>query len=239
MRLLVVSDIHYELIDKRHGDESRAFKWLLDISRRAAPDGLIGLGDWGNSWTIDDWITLARVVKIYAIYGNHENLPILQSVKNLDGARIWVKDSVVPIGGLRFGFLNGIVSDTKRFKGGVPRRTTDEYEYAAAQLSAVDILCTHESPMVPEYEGRIAPNGGAVLLGPIITKLRPKVAFSGHISGPYTAARIGDTVSVRVDSSPSEKHYAVLDTECNEVVIWHDKNSAESVLVPRLRAQDC
>ncbi len=211
MKILVVSDIHYEL-GAHHGvDESGAYEWLLKTVRRTKSESLIGLGDWGNAWTMSQWFELTKHIKVFAIYGNHDNIPLLKGIVNADSKKALMEDGGIRvIKGIRFGFINGIVSETKRMKEGVPRKTGKEYLRAGSLLSGVDVLCTHESPFVPEYGGRLHSSPGTEAVGTIIELVKPKLALSGHLSGPYTLSQIGGTVCLRVDSSPSEKHSAIL-----------------------------
>ena len=54
-KIVVVSDIHYEQSTFHGIDESRAFDWILNLLIGLSPTDLIGLGDWGYAWTIQDW----------------------------------------------------------------------------------------------------------------------------------------------------------------------------------------
>src|SRR5208337_1735624 len=154
-RALVVSDVHYELVSHHGVDESGAFEWLFKTVKQTNPDFLVGLGDWGSAWTMSQWFKLAKLVRIFAIYGNHEKIQMLRGAVNADGKRVLVEDGGVRvIGGLRFGFINGIVSEDKPLKQGVPRKTAREYLRVGSLLSGIDVLCTHESPFVHEYDGR-------------------------------------------------------------------------------------
>ncbi|MGD0319298.1 MAG: metallophosphoesterase [Nitrososphaerales archaeon] len=222
--ILVVSDVHYELGSHHGVDESGAFEWLLKTAERTKPDFLVGLGDWGNAWTMSEWFDLASNVRIFMIYGNHDNIQLLNGVVNSDGRKALVEDGGIrAIGGLRFGFVNGIVSETKPMKQGVPRKTARGYVQAASRLSNVDVLCTHESPFVPEYEGRIHPSAGTEAVGGIIERLKPRLALSGHLSGPYTLSRMSETLSLRIDSSPAEQHFAMLELPEGALQVYHDR----------------
>ncbi len=126
--ILVISDLHFE--DELHKgvDESRAFQWLKKIIAKEKPDVLIGLGDWGHAWKPEDWQVLLQCIKVYAIYGNHENLELLESLRNPDKSSIIQQDGQVQtIGGLKFGFINGVISDPPKIKEGVPRRSSADF----------------------------------------------------------------------------------------------------------------
>lgn len=223
MLVLVVSDIHYETSSHHGVDESGAFDWLLKKIMRLNPDCLIGLGDWGHAWVKPQWDELAGLCNIAIIYGNHDKMELLRRVANSDGTKALAQDGGVKvIDGLRVGFINGIISDAHRVKDGVPRKTEEEYLRIGLSLPPIDILCTHESPYVEEYGTRIRPSVGTETLGRIIRHAKPRLALSGHLGGPYTIGKVGDTLSFRVDSSPSEKHFAIFDTSSHLIRVYHD-----------------
>jgi hypothetical protein len=49
MKVLVISDLHYEKIFYHGVDESKAWGWPLSIVDYHEPDILLGGGDWGNA----------------------------------------------------------------------------------------------------------------------------------------------------------------------------------------------
>jgi Icc-related predicted phosphoesterase len=228
MSILFISDLHYELGYHHTTFEEPAFNWLLKVVNRVEPTALIGLGDWGYAWGMEEWNRLLGMVPVHAIYGNHDILSVLCSVKNNDGTKVNPRDGEIrKIDGLRLGFINGIMSDTKPFKDGVPRKKPKEYVRIAKTMKGkIDVLCTHESPMIPEYEKRLHPPMiGVLTMRKIIEDLQPKYAFSGHISGPFSMAIIGKTWNIRVDSSQDEKHFAILKPKVDEVEVWDEPKS--------------
>ncbi len=87
---------------------------------------------------MSEWFDLAGRVRVFAIYGNHDNIQLLSGVVNSDGRKALIEDGGIRvIGGLRFGFVSGIVSETKPMKQGVPRKTAREYVQAASRFSNV------------------------------------------------------------------------------------------------------
>ena len=123
IRILVISDLHFEKGSHRGIDESVALKWLHRIVDKEQPEVLVGLGDWGCAWKPEDWKELLKRVKVHAIYGNHDNFSLLNSLSIAGEVKVLVGDGEVrTIGGLRFGFINGIVSETHVIKEGVPRK---------------------------------------------------------------------------------------------------------------------
>ena|SRR3989454_8242474 len=217
-QVMIMADLHFALKEHRGIFEGGAFKWLIHIIKRFKPDVLILLGDMDWGWTFEDWTELTELVTVHAIYGNHDNLHLLKQIKNKDGTWMLKKDGErLTINGFTFGFLNGIVSRTKRIKDGIPRQTPEMYLVKGKALKGVDILCTHESPWIEEYGNyyhRSRDDSGEVfgidILRDIILSIQPALSFGGHLSGTYSIGKIGKTTTVKIDSSPKEKTMAIL-----------------------------
>jgi predicted RNA binding protein with dsRBD fold (UPF0201 family) len=64
MRLLVISDLHYERRVYRGFDESRAWEWLLSIIDYHGPDYLLSCGDWGAAVNEREFYELLRRERI-------------------------------------------------------------------------------------------------------------------------------------------------------------------------------
>ena len=215
---MILSDLHYALNEYKGVWEGAAFKWLIHQVKKFRPNVLILLGDMDWGWVPEQWTQLTELVTVHVIYGNHDNLHLLRQVKNEDGTPILKKDAErIVINGFTFGFLNGIVSRTKRIKDGVPRQTPEMYLIKGKALKGVDILCTHESPWIEEYGDyyhRSRDETGEVfgidILRDIIEEIQPIYSFGGHLSGAYSVGEIGKTIAVKVDSSPKEKHMVIL-----------------------------
>lgn len=133
----------------------------------------------------------------YATYGNVD-MPALwpeyarPGTTVLDGER-------VEIGGLVFGFVGGGL----RSPMNTPYEISDE-EYAAKveALGAVDVLCSHIPPEVPEltYDtvARRFERGSSALLD-AIHRIRPRYALFGHVHQPLAQRmRVGRTECVNV-----------------------------------------
>lgn len=111
------------------------------------------------------------------------------------------------IGGLRFGFVGGGVLSP----GATLRRTgiwkpylrpDDDFAVAVAEIGAVDVLCSHVPPAVPEltYDvvARRAELGSRALLGAIRTH-RPRWSVFGHVHQPLASRmRLGRTECMNV-----------------------------------------
>ena len=223
--ILIVSDIHYERAYHHSVWEGDAFDWLSGIVRGSKPSSLIALGDLGHAWLPADWQSLADMTHISAIYGNHDNLEVLHSARNKDGTRVLAEDGEVrTIGGLKVGFINGIMAKKgrRKVKDGVPRQSAEDFLSAAAKLVGVDILATHASPNLPEYGGRYHASEEFEVLAEVLAKVDPMLSISGHLSGPYTISELRGTTILRIDSSPAERHYALLDSGSRQIRIMHD-----------------
>ncbi len=48
MKVMVISDLHYDRRVYKGVDESRAWDWLLSVIDNHRPDLLISLGDWAK-----------------------------------------------------------------------------------------------------------------------------------------------------------------------------------------------
>ena len=193
--------------------------------------GLVALGDLGHAWLAADWKSLTDLTLVDAIYGNHDNLEVLRLAVNRDGSRVLAEDGEIrTIGGFKIGFINGILAKKGRLKvkDGVPRQTADDFLSAAAKLTGIDILATHASPNLPDYGERYHATEEFEILDRIIRQVNPPLSISGHLSGPYTLSKLHDTTILRIDSSPAERHYALLDSGPKRIRIMHDYELVET-----------
>lgn len=222
---MVVSDIHYEKTYHHDIWEGGAFDWLLRMIRSRKPSALIALGDQGHAWTVKDWKELTEAVPAHAIYGNHDNMEVLRSAKNSDGRRVLAEDGEVrTIGGLRVGFINGIMAKIGKVKvkDGVPRQSGEDFLQAASKMKGIDILATHASPNLPEYGSRYHQSEEFEVLEQVIMQVGPSLSVSGHLKGPYTLSKLGNATVLRIDSSPKERHYAMVESRVRRIEVMHD-----------------
>jgi Icc-related predicted phosphoesterase len=133
----------------------------------------------------------------YLTYGNVD-VPALWPAYRKAGHHV-IDGGRVEVGGVTFGFAGcGLIS---------PYRTPNEIteaEFAAklAAIGAVDVLCTHIPPSVPELlydvKARRTETGSAALLE-TIRRTRPRYAFFGHVHNPLARrVRVGRTECVNV-----------------------------------------
>jgi Icc-related predicted phosphoesterase len=133
----------------------------------------------------------------YLTYGNVDVPPLWpdylrEGVTVLDG-------DTTEIGGRTFGFVGGGLQTPMR----TPYEISDE-EYAAkvAAVGAVDVLCCHIPPDIPELlydvEARRLERGSAAVLD-AIRETQPDLVLFGHVHNPLASrTRIGRTECVNV-----------------------------------------
>jgi Icc-related predicted phosphoesterase len=133
----------------------------------------------------------------YLTYGNVDVPRLWDSYRKpghhvLDGGR-------AEVGGVTFGFVGaGLIS---------PYRTPNEVPHAAYAakldaIGAVDVICTHIPPAVPELlydvKARRMETGSAALLD-LIRQTQPRYALFGHVHNPLARRfRVGRTECVNV-----------------------------------------
>lgn len=141
----------------------------------------------------------------YALPGNVD-LPQLwpefahAGVQLLDG-------QAADIGGLRFGFVGGgLLPDgvsPRRAGPWMPYvRTQPDYAAAVAKLPAVDVLCSHIPPAVPELVYDVAARNPEIGSGQLLERIhrdRPRASLFGHVHRPLAArVRLGRTECINV-----------------------------------------
>jgi len=236
VKALVISDLHYDMRIYRGVDQSKAWTWLLSIVNYHRPDLLISLGDWGEAVNEGEFYELLKKVRVWSIYGNHENLGVLRKMSNVVEGRlepVLMDDGEVRgFGGLRFGAINGIIALKRREKRGVPRKRPEEYVRVAKRLSGkVDVLLLHDSPKLPleEYEF-MRDDDAARAVEAAIYEAKPRIVLCGHIhtENPYTVYRYEfGTLYIRVDSSQRHRAYLILHTNSMKLEIWRDQELLE------------
>jgi Icc-related predicted phosphoesterase len=154
-------------------------------------------------------LTERAIRKQYAALFGALAEPAYLTYGNVDVPRMWngylkpghhvLDGDRVEVGGVTFGLVGaGLIS---------PYRTPNEIpeaEFAAKldAVGAVDVLCTHIPPAVPELlydiEARRLETGSVALLE-VIRRTQPRYALFGHVHNPLVRrARIGRTECVNV-----------------------------------------
>ena len=235
MRVMVVSDVHYSPFPFKGVDESGAFEWLAGIVDRERPDLLVGLGDWGEDAGFREFDLILDRVRLWTIYGNHDNVPLLRMLRNrvpdARGERVLFRDGEVRfLGGVGFGGVNGIVALRRRSRGGVPRKSPEEFVGSAvlARSRGASVLMMHPSPWLPLPEYRKIRRGPeTMVVNEALERARPALALCGHLdleTGYTLYTMEWGGVCLRIDSSQLSRHYAVLEVgeEAIEITVKDD-----------------
>lgn len=133
------------------------------------------------------------------ILGNVDNPGVAREVA---GGRPHVDDvdgTVVTIDGERIGFVGGALPTPLRVAGEV---SVEDFRAKLDLLGAVDVVCTHIPPAVPElcYDtlAKKSERGSEDLLA-YIRDVKPRRAYFGHVHQPLLSSlRIGPTECVNV-----------------------------------------
>jgi Icc-related predicted phosphoesterase len=176
----------------RRFDEAREFSaglWAEVEDRRAVIEAAVR-----RQYTA---LFAAMPTPAYVTYGNVD-IPALWPDYARDGVQV-IDGAVVEIGGRSFGFVGGGLRTPMH----TPYEISDE-DYAAkvAAVGAVDVLCCHIPPDVPELlydvEARRMERGSAAVLE-AIRETQPDLVLFGHVHNPLARrTRIGRTECVNV-----------------------------------------
>ncbi|HEV2782944.1 MAG TPA: metallophosphoesterase [Actinophytocola sp.] len=144
--------------------------------------------------------------------------PTFATPGNVDAPALWpefagegvrvLDGEVAEIGGLRFGFVGGALIPTnviRRRRGGGFRpylRTEEDYAAAVERLGAVDVVCSHIPPDVPELTYDVVarrPEYGSAALLRLIRRHAPRWSVFGHVHQPLAERmRVARTECVNV-----------------------------------------
>ncbi|MGC9133712.1 metallophosphoesterase family protein [Caldisphaera sp.] len=223
MHLLFVSDIHMNLKIYKGVDESYAMIWLNKLIDKIKPDVLLSAGDWDKDVTPKDFSIISSKVKLITIYGNHENFNIIKDYSIKDG-------KVIKLNNISISGINGLLEEKVSFSW----KNIKEENIIESYLNKIirdikkytnnlDIFISHQPPFLPEvYPGMIEDIYNKAMLN-FIKELRPKLYLNGHMKPCYSFYEFPyGTKYLRVDSSQSCKHFAIINTENSEVVVYYD-----------------
>jgi|SRR5882757_288166 len=182
-----------ELRTEQRFDEARAFSRSLWQQREGEPR--LAVEDAARRQYERLFAAMPRPA--YATYGNVD-LPALWGPFTGDGVKV-LDGQTVTLGGRRIGFVGGGL----RTRYNTPYERSDE-EYAAqvAAVGAVDVLCCHIPPAVPEltYDvvSRRFERGSEATLQ-AIRETQPAFVLFGHVHQPLQRRlRIGRTECINV-----------------------------------------
>jgi len=207
MRILMISDLHYSTKPFHGLDESKSFEWLYGVIENEKPELTLSAGDFGLE--ADSYLFEPILEKTYllTVYGNHDNIGLIKSLKNEDGSRCWLQDGVIrEYNGLRIAGISGNIAELKR----KPHHKTEaEIKQIISSYSGkrTDILITHEAP---EHEsisrGRML---GYRVINEAIHKIKPKLHLCGHVHLKSQILNFDETISVNLDSSARRREYCL------------------------------
>jgi Icc-related predicted phosphoesterase len=189
------ADAATRLIDlrtERRFDEARAFSrglWAEVGDRGAVIEGAVRRQY--------EELFAAMPTPAYVTYGNVDVPPLWPDYVR-DGVQV-LDGETVEIGGRTFGFVGGGLQTPMH----TPYEISDE-DYAAkvAAVGAVDVLCCHIPPDVPELlydvEARRMERGSVAVLE-AVRETQPDLVLFGHVHNPLSSrTRIGRTECVNV-----------------------------------------
>ena len=230
MRALVISDLHYDHKIYKGVDESRAWSWLMDIIDYHKPDLLLSCGDWGTAITYEKFYDLLEKCLVLTIYGNHENMSVLKSLYNVKTnghLPILMEDGTIyEFDGLKIAGINGIISERRKSKKGIPRKRPEEYLKVANALAGknIDILLIHEVPYLPSIFDNVRDSVSSRVALEAIKIIRPKLVVNGHMHAGFRYYEFGfNTRYVNIDSSQASRYYVMIRINSKMIVeIWKD-----------------
>lgn len=174
MNLLTVGDLH--------GDVDALFR-LLDTE--GVPDVLLCVGDWGDPGEIPaaEWHRILNTVPtVLTVFGNHDDLPFLHTLRNHDGSAVLLAQGQCrTIGNISVAGVSGIWAKSNR----LPHYVTDEqvqgWADALAAGAPVDILLTHGCPIGIADRTLSGRPGGQKCFRDLLYTVRPQVYLCGHL----------------------------------------------------------
>lgn len=164
-----------------HGDWANLWR-VLDAER---PDGLLGVGDWGDPGQGDreTWAALLARVPVLTVFGNHDDLPLLAELRNADGSAALLAQGEhrTDFCGLSVAGISGIWAKSHR----LPHYVTDEniaiWADALAAGPPVDILLTHGCPLGVADQTPSGRPGGQRCFLDLLKVVRPRLHLCGHL----------------------------------------------------------
>lgn len=170
-----------------HGKTDALFR-LLDWEQ---PDGLVCVGDWGDAGAIslETWAAILARVPVLTVFGNHDDLDLLPTLRNSDGSTVLVESGARrDFCGLTVGGASGIWAKSDR----KPYYVTDTQVAAfAARLAGggdaapvlprLDLLLTHGCPIGVADQTASGRRGGQRCFLDLLKTVQPTIYLCGHL----------------------------------------------------------
>ncbi|MDK2791104.1 MAG: hypothetical protein PWP15_1624 [Methanothermococcus sp.] len=242
MRILFISDLHTTMI------ENAQFEWLNQIIIETRPDLLLSAGDWDEGLTRNSIQPILEKIPLLTIFGNHENMQELTQIiaPSLGRSALLQDFEVVEVCGLKICGVNGIYSEKRLMKKGVPRQRGDSFiikarnflEETQTSLYSIDFFLCHETPELPVYSSnelecfKFRISKGSKLIMDTINLIKPKIVLNGHLHfTEYTLTRMDyGGLYIRVDSSEKSRSFAVIELDGERYSVGIHKESVENLL---------
>jgi len=197
MKILAISDLHYERRVFHGVDESRAWDWLMGVVENHSPDAVLSCDDWDTAVNEREFYELLRRTLVLTIYGNHENVGVLTRLYNIRTGSylpVLIEDGkIYDVGGIKVAGINGIISEKRKIRKGVPRKTPEEFLKVARKLAGkeIDVILMHETPYLPDLFPFMRKTTAALTALEAVRIVMPKLLINGHIH----SGGIGSSVS--------------------------------------------
>jgi Icc-related predicted phosphoesterase len=242
LKVLIISDLHYE---KRmfHGiDESKAWNWLIQVVGYHRPDYLLSGGDWGPAVNVMEFYELLRRVTVLTIYGNHENMGVLTKLQNIQtnyNVSVLMEDGkVYELEGVKIAGINGIISKKRKTKKGVPRKKPDEFLEIAERLADknIDMLLMHETPHLPKLFPFMQETLASRTASKAVELVKPSIVINGHMHyGGYNRYDFPfGTKYIYICSDQKHRHYLILNIDnerISRIEVWKDFEQVDKVSI--------
>ncbi|MCS7263235.1 MAG: metallophosphoesterase [Armatimonadetes bacterium] len=171
VKTLVVGDMHGEM------------KFVWNALEQEKPKLLICVGDWGDKGQVEpeEYHAIVKLIPVYSVFGNHDDLDLLKTLKNLDGSPVLLPHGeIVEFKGVRIAGISGIWAKSHK----KPYYITDEEVISIAQKLAgkeVTVLVTHGCPVGLADETPKGTHGGQKCFLDAFKIVNPKIHLCGHL----------------------------------------------------------
>ncbi len=208
LKTLVVGDMHGQL------------KTLWDALTEEQPQLLVCVGDWGDPGQIElaDYLAIIERIPVYSVYGNHDDLTLLRTLKNRDGSPVLLPHGeFVEVKGIRIAGISGIWAKSHK----KPYYITDEEVLSIAQNLAgkdITVFVTHGCPIGLADETPKGTRGGQRCFLDAFKIVNPKVHLCGHLHKPQLRELKSGQLVLNVGTT-ALGDYAILDIEPEKVSV--------------------
>jgi len=215
LKILMVSDLHYSIKPFKGRDESKVFETFYEVVEDEKPNLVLSAGDFGEEATEKMFRPICKQAYFLAIYGNHDNIGLIKSLRNENGTLCWLSDgNIIEWQSLRIAAINGNVVLRKRKPHHHTPEEVEQLIEAYAARGRIDALVTHEAP-----KHHLLKSSGYEVLSKAMEVLKPKLYLCGHTHFPSQIIEVDGTTLVSLDSSIKNRSYAIAEFDLD---IFHD-----------------